>query len=333
MADAAYLHGFHDSVTVHLQVLFALERLLDGDLDDAALLGGDDAVAAALGKGTNGVIAHTGGGFAVARVGGAAALDMAEDGYARLHADGIVDLFADVHRAAGAFGHDDHEVGVAGEAGILNALDNVLLEVDRVLGHEDGRGTDGDADVQRQEACVSAHDLDHGAALVGLHGVAQLVDALDGGVAGGVEADGVVGAAHVVIDGGGDAHHRDAEAGELERTAEGTVAPDGDDALQAEHFAGGDRFFAAFFGQKVLTAGGIEDGAAAGERMADADAVELDKIAVDEALETAADADAFHVAVDSRADDRTHCRVHAGGVTAAGEHADSLDFFHWLYLQ
>ena len=44
----AVLHDFHDAVTVHLQMLFALERLLDGDLDDAALLRGDDAVAAAL---------------------------------------------------------------------------------------------------------------------------------------------------------------------------------------------------------------------------------------------------------------------------------------------
>ena len=133
MADAADLHGLHDLVAVHLQVLFALERLFDRDFDDAAFLGGNDAVAAAFGKCTDGVIAHTGGGFTVSCVGCAAALDMAKHGDAGLHADGIVDLFADVHGTAGPFCHDDHEVGIASEPGFLALYVGIAVGATAVL--------------------------------------------------------------------------------------------------------------------------------------------------------------------------------------------------------
>ena len=128
---------------------------------------------------------------------------MAQHGHARIHAHGVVDALADLHGAAHALGHDDHEVRVAGEAGILDALHHVLLKIDRPLRHQHGRRADGDADVEREEARVAAHDFDDRAALVRLHGVAQLVDTVDRGVAGGVEADRVVRAAHVVVDRGG----------------------------------------------------------------------------------------------------------------------------------
>ena len=156
----AVLHDLHDAVAVHLQVLLHRERFLDGDLDDAALLRGDDAVAAALDEGVDGVVAHARRGLAVARVGRAAALDVAQHGHARIHADGVVDALADLHSAAHALGHDDHEVRVAGEAGILDARHDVLLKVDRTLRYKHGRRADGDADVQREEAGVAPHDLD-----------------------------------------------------------------------------------------------------------------------------------------------------------------------------
>ena len=41
---------------------------------------------------------------------------------------------------------------------------------------------------------------------MGLHGVPQLVDARDGSVAGGVKPDGVVGAADVVVNCGGNSN-------------------------------------------------------------------------------------------------------------------------------
>ena len=51
LIEAAELHGLHDAVTVHLQVLLHGKGLFDRDLDDAALLRTDDAVAAAFHEG------------------------------------------------------------------------------------------------------------------------------------------------------------------------------------------------------------------------------------------------------------------------------------------
>ena len=46
---------------------------------------------------------------------------------------------------------------------------------------------------------MAAHDLHHGAAFMGLHGIPQLVNALDGGVAGGVKTDGIKRTSNVVV--------------------------------------------------------------------------------------------------------------------------------------
>ena len=274
------------------------------------------------------MITHAGCGLAVAGVGRAAALDMAQNGDTRVDADGLLDLPGDIHRAAHALGHDDHEVSAAGEAGVLDALHHVLLEVQRLLRHQHGGRADGDAHIQRQETGVAAHDFHHRAALMGLHGIAQLVNAVDGGVAGGVKADGVVGAADVVVNGGGDPHDRDTQARQLQRAAEGAVASDGDDTVQPQHLAGVDRFQAALLAHKVLAAGGIKDGAAAGENVTDAGALELDKVTGDQALPAAANADALDAAVQRGTNHRAHSGVHARRVAPAGQHADPFDFFH-----
>ena len=165
-----------------------------------------------------------------------------------------------------------------------------------------------------------------------LHGVAQAVDALDGGVAGGVKADGVVGAAHIVVDGGGDAHHRHAEARQLQRAAEGPVAADGDDAVETQHLAGVDRPEPALLRKEVIAARGEKDRPAAGEDVTHAFTGEGDKVAVDKALPAAANADALNAVGKRRSGDGTHGGVHAGGVAAAGQYADAPEFFHVLFL-
>mgnify|MGYP000187626894 CR=1 FL=1 len=82
---------------------------------------------------------------------------------------------------------------------------------------------------------MAAHDLHDAAALVRLHRIAQTVDALDGGVGGGIEADGIVGADDVVVDRAGNAHAGHAELAQLQRTVIGTVASDDDNAFNP-HF-------------------------------------------------------------------------------------------------
>ena len=180
---------------------------------------------------------------------------------------------------------------------------------------------------------MTAHDLHHRAALVRLHGVTQLVDALNGGVAGGVKADGVVGTADVIVNGGGNAHNLQIHAffgcltGQGQRTAERTVAADGYDAVQSQQLAGGKRFGAAFSVHKFLAAGGVEHGAALVDDMTDAGGVHGKKIAVDQAAPAAADTHAVHAVVHGGTHNGAHGCVHAGGVTAAGQNADASYFF------
>ena len=138
-------------------------------------------------------------------------------------------------------------MGGAGQTGPADLLHHVLLKVHIPLRDQHGGSTHGNAHIQGQIARMAAHHLHHRAALVGLHGVPQLVDALDGGVAGGVKADGVVGAADVVVDGGRDAHHPEMSIpgprpdGTGPAPPEGAVAADGHDAVQPQQLAGGHR--------------------------------------------------------------------------------------------
>ena len=68
---------------------------------------------------------------------------------------------------------------------------------------------------------------------MGLHGVPELIDTLNGGIGSGIEADAVIGAADVVVDGAGNADDIDAEFTQSPSTPEGAVTANGNDAVQA----------------------------------------------------------------------------------------------------
>ena len=85
---------------------------------------------------------------------------------------------------------------------------------------EYGGGTDRYADIQCQKAGMPSHDLHQRASLVGLHGVPQPVDAFDGRVAGGVEADGIVRTSDIIVYRGRNACYRNAKAGQLQSAPE-----------------------------------------------------------------------------------------------------------------
>ena len=198
------------------------------------------------------------------------------------------------------------------------------MEIIGAFRHQHRRGPHGYAHIQGQISGVAAHDLHHGAALMGLHGVPQLVDALHRRVGGGVEADGVFGADNVVVDGAGDAHHGYAAFAELLGSPEGAVAADGHDAVQPQQLAHAGGLGLALRRAELLAAGGIENGAAAVDDAADAAGIHAVKIPVDEAGPAPADADALDAPIQSRAHHGPHRRIHARCVAAAGQHADSF---------
>ena len=177
-------------------------------------------------------------------------------------------------------------------------------------------------------AGVAAHDLYDRHALVALPGVAQLVDGLDCGVAGGIKADGILGAAHVVVDRRGDTHDADTPAGQLQRAAVSAVAADGDKAVDAKIFADFCGFVNTGFRAEFLAAGGIENGTAAAGNAVHVVAGQLKNIAVDESGVTSADADAGDSLGAGRAHNGADRGVHAGGVAAARQDADSVCSCH-----
>ena len=190
-------------------------------------------------------------------------------------------------------------------------------------------GAYGQAHVDRQMPRVPAHDLHHAGPLVGLHGVGQLVDALDGRVGGGVKADGVVGAADVVVDGGGHAHGVDPRGAELLGAPEGAVAADGDDAVDARVLAGADRLLDALVRGELLAAGGVEDGAAPVGKAVDGTGVHLEGVPLDEAVVAPVDTHGGNALLKTGADRGADGRVHAGRVAAAGQDTDtSYDLIH-----
>ena len=308
------------------------QALVNVHVADPVALGADDAVGLALRQQLHRLVAHAGGGDAVLGCGAAAPLDVAQNGDAGVQPQLLFDLLAHGHAAGGALSHHDHKVGLAADAGAADLLSHVLFKVVGALGHQHGGGADGHAHIQRQITGAVAHDLHHGAALVGLHGVAELVHTLHGGVGRGVEADGVVGADDVVVDGAGDTHHGNAELGQVLRAAECAVAADGHQAVQTDELAGGVGLLLPLLGAELVTAGGVQNGAAAVDDAADAGVVHLDDVAGDQALIAAADAHALDAPGVGAADHGADAGVHAGGVAAAGQHADTFDcVFHTLF--
>ena len=214
------------------------KTFLQIEIDHAAVTRADETVRLALGENLDGVIAHARCHDAVARGRRAAALDVTENRHTRVKPDGFVNLLADFNRAACTLGDDDHIVCLAAQARTADTVDDVVLKVELLFRHQNGRCARCQTDIQRQMPCVSAHDLDDRAALVGLHGIAQTVDCLHGGICRGVVADGVVGADDVVVDRRRDADDADALLGKLLKTTERAVAADADNAVQPQKLAG-----------------------------------------------------------------------------------------------
>ena len=194
---------------------------------------------------------------------------MAQHRQAGLHAGALLDVVAHILAVAHALGHHHDEVMLAGGHGGLHAVHHIAVQVKGAFRDEGGDGAGGQTRVQGQMAGIAAHDLHHGAAVVGLGGIPQLIDALHSGIQGGIKADGILGGGDVVIDGAGDADGGDAQRRELLGAAEGAIAADDHQAVYPAGAQNGRRLFLALFGHKFLTAGGIQDGASPVDDIAD----------------------------------------------------------------
>ena len=124
------------------------------------------------------------------------------------------------------------------DAANTHFLNDINVKIQFTFGQANRRCTDCAADLQCQMTGTAAHDLNHRAALMRLHGIAQLVDALDRGVACGIKTDRVIRAHNVIVNRAGHADAGHTLVGQCLRTAERTVATAADQAVDAQIFAG-----------------------------------------------------------------------------------------------
>ena len=161
---------------------------------------------------------------------------------------------------------------------------------------------------------------------MGLHGVAQFINGVDGRVAGGVKADGVVGAGNIVINGACDADAGHAQPGQLLCAAERAVAAAADQAVNAQKTAVVCRTLAVLRVKHLLAAGGIKHGAALHEQTVHIPGGQHAEIVADQSGVTVENAKYFNVIGDAHAGNGADDRIHAGGIAAAGQNADAANF-------
>ena len=283
---------------------------------------------------------------AVERGRGAAPLDVTEHGGPRLEPGPRLDLvfeldadsaqprvaelvelaLGDHHRAllrSRPLGrHHDREVPAAR----VTAADQPahLVDVEGNLRDQDHVGTPGDARVQRDPARVAAHHFDDKDPVMALGGRVEAVDRLRGDVQRGVEAEGDIGRAEVVINRLRHADDVDAVGVQATGGTEGVLAADRGQAVEVEV---ADRRAHAL--EPVLALIGIgpgaaEDRAAAREDPPDSLEVELGDRAFEDAAPAVAEAhDLMPVVVDSLTHHAADDGVQPGTVTPTGQDSDA----------
>ncbi len=224
----------------------------------------------------------------------------------------------------GALGDDDDRREVAVEAAADQLADP--LEVERQLGDQDHVGAAGEPGVEGDPAGVAAHHLDDQHPVVAVGGRVEAVDRLHRDVDRGVEAEGVVGGAEVVVDRLRHADDRRCRASSCRREAAPSVSsppiaisPSTPSAARFSAIRSAPPSSAKGLvreeprivpprGRMPRTSGTPSGRAVALQRTAPAVAV------ADELVP---------VAFDPLADDRPDHRVQSRAVAAAGEHADA----------
>ena len=336
--------------------MLALLNVLEGNLDQSGSAHAHGQSAAIFVQKVDGMCAQLGGQQAVARRGAAAALDVAQHGGARLVARELFDnhghlraggdaivvddvlqflmLLTELAQIGGqgaerALGKDEDHAALAAQNAPLHALGD-FLDVPWKLGnHADFRAA-GQRCVQRDVAAVAAHDGQHAGALVGIAGLANLVQAFAGSVQRRVEADGVIGVGQIVVDGSRHADGGKAQPGKRLRALVGAVAADADQSLDAQivQIAHGQLLNLQIV--EVHAARGAQEGAAAVDFVRDAARGQNFKIVVlvraahEHAVVAALEAHHRHVVMQRCANHRADGRVHARSISAGGQNTNSL---------
>ena len=157
-----------------------------------------------------------------------------------------------------------------------------------------------------------------------------MVDRLKRDVDGGVAADGDIGPAQVVVDGGGDADHINPKLAEHIRAGLRPVAADHHHAVDAALGEVAKRLRPAAFLAEFRRPGAAEKRAADLNDAAHVARAELPELTIDQALPTLEHAVYRHTLIERAACDGAYSRIHAGGITTTRKDRDVLHKFETM---
>ena len=250
---------------------------------------------------------------------------MAQDSNTGIKIDRIADFLCDIIGIADAFCYDDHVVGETVKSCLAQLFNDILFKIDFFLGNQHCGCTDSQANIHCKEACVASHNLNNGTALMGLHGIAQLVDTFNSGVGSCVKTDTVICTTDIVVDRTGNADHIDTILGKRTGTAESAVTTDCDNAVKTKELTGGNRTLLSFFGHEFLTACSVEDGAASVNRSGYTAGIHFDNVTVDQTIPATANAIDFDAMIKTGTDNSADSSIHARCVAATGQNTNAFN--------
>ena len=198
-----------------------------------------------------------------------------------------------------------------------------LVHIKWTLGDENGVGASGDAAVERDPSSVPAHDFHDHHAVVSFGGGVHAVDGFADDVARGIEAEGIVGSAEVVVDGFRHSHNVYALLVQFLRDGKCIVAADRNQGID---FVGRNGFYAAI--EAVGTLGGIgtrsaQNGSPAGQNAAHRVQIQFHALVLNQAAPTFHESHELVVVVKhSFAHYRADHRVQPRTIAAAGQDAN-----------
>ena len=206
-----------------------------------------------------------------------------------------------------------------------------LLHGDLDLGNQDCVCACCHTGVQCDPADVAAHDLCNHAAVVRFTGGADAVHCLGCDGHCGVEAEGVVGCAQIVVNGLGDTDDGQACVCQALCACEGAFTADSNDCVDAVAFHHDFDVFGATVGAvEGVGAGGTDDGAALGCQAADLLTGQVHVVAFNDAAPAITEADELvAVLLDAVEDSAADDSVQAGAVAAGSK---QTDLHSWLLM-
>ena len=157
--------------------------------------------------------------------------------------------------------------------------------------------------------------------------ITDFIDGFHRCVYSGIETDRIVGTGDIKVNGSRKTNRVDSESGKLSGTAEGTVSSDHNDTIDTMFLTYLSATLLAFLSCELLTAGCVKDRTAAVDRVRNADAVHIYDFFLKESGVATHDSFYLQAFIDSGSYNRTDCRIHSRGISAAGQYSDRSDFF------